>query len=433
MKIFLDTIGCRLNQAEIEIMARQFLSAGHEIVPSAEQADLAVINTCSVTSAAAADSRAAIRRVKRLGAREVVVTGCWATLEPEKAAGLPGVNKVIANLQKENLAVEVLNIPKDTFDLEPIARRPIPGSHRRTRAFIKVQDGCNNACTFCITTIARGTSRSRSINAVISDIESALKGGAKEIVLTGVHLGSWGQDFPIASRLENLIAAILKRTAVPRLRLSSLEPWDLEADFFHLWADSRLCRYLHLPLQSGSASVLKRMARKTTPDSYRILVESARAIIPDMAITTDVIAGFPGETQAEFQETLEYIKSIKFAGGHVFSYSSRPGTAAARMKDQIGFEIRKNRSSTLRELFTAMEHKYQENFLGSVLSVIWEASSKAAEGFQVEGLTDNYIKVTASAPDRKWNEVDEVLLVSIEDNTVKGTIEGSTSNHSILR
>ena len=192
MKIYLDTIGCRLNQAEIEPLARQFRKGGHEIVSSATEADMAVVNTCTVTAQAASDLRAAIRRARRLGAGEVVVTGCWATLEPDQAAELPGVRKIVPNLQKDTLAADLLGLPEEFFDLEPLARVPLPGLHARTRAFIKVQDGCDNACTFCITTVARGASRSWPIDDILMDVSWALDGGTKEIVLTGVHLGSWG-------------------------------------------------------------------------------------------------------------------------------------------------------------------------------------------------------------------------------------------------
>jgi len=423
MKIFLDTIGCRLNQAEIETIARQFRSAGHEIVASAAQADLAVINTCTVTSEAASDSRAAIRRARRLGAGEVVATGCWATLEPENAAALPGVHWVIPNRQKDTLAAQILGMPQEFFDLEPVARRPLPGLHQRTRAFIKVQDGCNNACTFCITTVARGAGRSRSVEEVLADIRSVLAGGAREIVLTGVHLGSWGQDFDGSHGLVELISTILERTSVPRLRLSSLEPWDLDSDFFALWSDRRLCRHLHLPLQSGSSSVLKRMRRKITPSSFAALVDSARTLIPEVAITTDVIVGFPGETQAEFGETADFVKSISFAGGHVFTYSPRPGTSAARMKDQVPYEIRKERNAHLRNILAEAERAYKFRFIGKTLPVLWEAAAKGADvGFQLEGLTDNYLRVTAEAPAPRWNELDEVEIKCSGDTGLAGNI-----------
>jgi len=238
MKIYLETIGCRLNQAEIESMARQFRVAGHEIVASPEQADMAVVNTCAVTNNAAADSRSKIRLIARAGVNEIIATGCWSTLQPREAAGLPNVLHVIPNHRKDHLVAETLNLEPSTlethsFDLEPILREPLPGLHRRTRAFIKVQDGCDNHCTFCITTIARGEGRSRSVADVILDVQSAINGGTKEVVLTGVHLGSWGQDF--GKHLRDLIQVILRETDIPRLRLSSLEPWDLDADFFSLW------------------------------------------------------------------------------------------------------------------------------------------------------------------------------------------------------
>ncbi len=423
MKIFLDTIGCRLNQAEIETLARQFRAAGHEIVATATEADLAVVNTCTVTSEAASDSRAAIRRARRLGAGEVVVTGCWATLEPDKAAGLPGVRRIVSNPQKDTLAADLLGLPQEFFDLEPLARQPLPGLHARTRAFIKVQDGCDNACTFCITTMARGASRSRSVEDVLADVRSALEGGAKEIVLTGVHLGSWGLDFPTPQRLGDLVSTLLARTSVPRLRLSSLEPWDLEADFFSLWRDERLCRHLHLPLQSGSETVLKRMRRKTTPGSFAALVQSARAAIPEVAITTDIIAGFPGETEAEFSETLEFVKSMNFAGGHVFTYSARPGTPAARMNSQVRHELRKERNAALRAVLEESAHAYRSRFIGHTLPVLWEASSTLTDaGWTLEGLTDNYIRVTAVAPEARWNQIDKVHLVSTDGDGMKGKI-----------
>jgi threonylcarbamoyladenosine tRNA methylthiotransferase MtaB len=423
MKIFLDTIGCRLNQAEVETLARQFRAAGHEIVASAAEADLAVVNTCTVTGQAAADSRSAVRRANRLGAGQVVVTGCWSTLEPEAAAALPGVRRIVPNQKKDTLAADVLGLPQEFFDLEPLSRTPLPGLHARTRAFVKVQDGCDNACTFCITTVARGASRSRPADEIVADVQAALDGGTKEIVLTGVHLGSWGLDLALQQRLADLVSALLAQTSVPRLRLSSLEPWDLEADFFELWKDARLCRHLHLPLQSGSAAVLKRMARKTTPETFAALVAAARSIIPDVAITTDVIVGFPGETEAEFAETLDFVKSIQFAGGHVFTYSARPGTPAARMKGQVPHEVRKERSACLREAFAESAQSYRSRFVGQTLSVLWESTDRLSDaGWQVEGLTDNYLRVTATAPEPRWNKVDEVFLVKNSNEGLNGEI-----------
>ena len=423
MKIFLDTIGCRLNQAEIESLAHQFRAAGHEIVPTAAESDLAVVNTCTVTAEAASDSRAAIRRAKRLGAGDVVVTGCWATLEPEKAAALSGVTRIVPNLRKERLAADLLGLPQEFFELEPIASRPLPGLHQRTRAFIKVQDGCDNACTFCITTLARGASRSRPLDEVVADVNSVLKGGAQEIVLTGVHLGSWGLDFQPARRIPELVSALLARTSVPRLRLSSLEPWDLEVDFFSLWCDPRLCRHLHLPLQSGSSSVLRRMARKATPEGFATLLQSARAAIPEVAITTDIIAGFPGETDEEFTETLEFVQSMNFSGGHVFSYSARPGTPAARMQGQVRREVMRTRSALLRRILAESAEAFHRKFIGKTMPVLWEALSILTdEGWQIEGLTGNYLRVTAIAPEPRWNQIDKVFLRNASAQGLAGEI-----------
>jgi threonylcarbamoyladenosine tRNA methylthiotransferase MtaB len=424
MKIFLDTIGCRLNQAEIESLARQFRQAGHEIVADAGDADLSVINTCTVTTQAASDSRAAIRRARRLGSGEVLVTGCWATLEPDKAVELPGVRKIVPNLQKDALVADLLGLPQDFLDLEPLARQPLPGLHARTRAFIKTQDGCDNACTFCITTVARGPSRSRPVNDILADVRSALDGGTKEIVLTGVHLGSWGRDFPTPQRLADLVSTLLAQTSVVRLRLSSLEPWDLDSDFFALWQDGRLCHHLHLPMQSGSEAVLKRMARKTAPGSFAALVQAARKAIPEVAITTDVIVGFPGETETEFSETVAFIKSMNFAGGHVFTYSARPGTPAARMKAQVRHEIRKERNAVLHALFEETAWSYRQQFVGRMLPVLWESTDLLSElGWQMEGLSDNYIRVKAVAPDPRWNRLDSVELKENGIDGMRGFIQ----------
>lgn len=429
MKIYLDTIGCRLNQAEIEYYARQFRAAGHELVAEAAQADLAVVNTCTVTAAAASDSRQKIRQVARAGAGEIVATGCWASLQPGEAGGLPGVSRVVPNLEKDSLVPSLLGLKVEDFELEPVERLPLPGARLRTRAFIKVQDGCDNRCTFCITTLARGASRSRPLAEILADIRASLhvvEGGeaaAQEIVLTGVHLGSWGQDFASPAHLAGLIRAILDELPVARLRLSSLEPWDLDERFFDLWKDPRLCRHLHLPLQSGSAATLRRMARKTTPAAFDALVAAARSAIPDLAITTDLIVGFPGETEAEFAESLAYVRQAGFAGGHVFPYSARPGTAAARMPGQVKNALRKQRASLLRAVLDESAAAYQAAFIGQVLPVLWEsATGLGPQGWQVSGLTDNYLRVRALAPRRLWNQITPVRLSAAAGGEFIGTL-----------
>ncbi len=421
MKIYLDTVGCRLNQAEIEAMGRGFRAAGHEIVSSAGDADMAVVNTCAVTAEAASDSRGAVRRIARAGVEDITVTGCWATLQGKQAAELPNVRRVVENRRKDRLVSEVLDLPREAFDLEPLARQPLPGLRQRTRAFIKVQDGCNNHCAFCVTTIARGASSSRRAADVIADIRSAAHGGANEVVLTGVHLGSWGHD--LGMKLRDLIEAVLRETGVPRLRLSSLEPWDLDEGFFSLWEDPRLCRHLHLPLQSGCAATLRRMARKTTPASFQELLESARRAIPDVAVTTDIIAGFPGETEAEFAESIDFVQQMDFAGGHAFTYSPRPGTGAARMPDQVPPRVRKERNAAYREAFERAAGNYRRRFIGQRMLALWESTTQVDDsGWQMTGLTDNYLRVTASAPRPIWNEFSNVLLQAAEGDRLTGSI-----------
>jgi threonylcarbamoyladenosine tRNA methylthiotransferase MtaB len=440
MNIYLDSIGCRLNQSEIENYAIQFRAAGHNLVATPDTADLVVLNTCTVTSAAASASRQKIRQVKRAGVDRIVVTGCWSTLNPVAAAALPGVSELVPNQVKDQLVANVLQLPEESFNLEPILRQPIPGARMRTRAFIKVQDGCDNHCTFCITTLARGAGRSRPVEEVLRDIRLATgagdelsqptdKGrgtpmaGAQEVVLTGVHLGSWGQDLNPPQHLSDLIRVILERSGVPRLRLSSLEPWDLDDSFFTLWDSPRLCRHLHLPLQSGSAGVLRRMARKTTPAAFARLVAAARRIIPDIAITTDIIVGFPGESQAEFAESLAFVQSMQFARGHVFTYSSRPGTTAVRMPEQVPHARRKERNAHMRAVLAESEAEYMQRFVGRRLPVLWESTQAyGPQGWELRGLTDNYLRVSTHAPQRLWNRITPVELTSLESDSLYGTI-----------
>jgi threonylcarbamoyladenosine tRNA methylthiotransferase MtaB len=421
-------VGCRLNQSELETFARQFRAAGYTLVETPEGADLVVINTCTVTAAADADSRAKARQAYRAGAKQIALTGCWATLHPREAQALPGVSRVIPNDQKERLVSQLT----ETYDLEPLEREPLPGIRHRTRAFIKVQDGCDNHCTFCVTRLARGVSRSRPIEAVLADIHAALSDGkddpaggsaAKEIVLSGVHLGAWGQDFSPPLHLRHLIQAILQDSDVPRLRLSSLEPWDLDERFFRLWENPRLCRHLHLPLQSGCAATLRRMARKTTPEQYADLVATARALIADVAITTDIIVGFPGEDENEFAQSLAFIQQMAFAGGHVFAFSPRPGTAAARLANPVPPSIRKERSQRVRESLSTAAQAFRQRFLGRTAEVLWETTRGATpQGWMLSGLSDHYLRVRTITPLPLTNQISTVRLMSLIGDEIMGEV-----------
>ncbi len=421
MNIYLDTVGCRLNQAEIERMAGEFRAAGHSIVGSAQEADLVIINTCAVTTAAASDSRQKARQAYRAGAAEVLLTGCLATLEPEQSAQLQGVSRVIGNPEKSRIPAIVLQRPDDVT--ATIARKPLPGPRKRTRAFIKTQDGCDNLCTFCITRIARGKAISVPRERVLQDIRAALEGGVQEIVLSGVHLGSWGSDLGIGETITDLAVYLLANTTMRRLRFSSIEPWDLDERFFSLWEDARVCRHLHLPLQSGSASVLKRMARHTTPEKFRQLVQLAREKIPGVAITTDLIVGFPGETEEEFTESLDFVNEIQFAAGHVFKYSARPGTAAARLPGRIHGSVAQARSRTMRNALALSANAYCMTHIGKEMPVLWESGRKLESGdWLMHGLTDNYLEIDGLAETDRCNKIDRVKIRKLNGDILRAEI-----------
>lgn len=400
MKVYLRMLGCRLNQAEIDAMARQFQILGHEVVTDPVQADQIVVNTCAVTRDASHTSRQLVRQLYHANESAAIsVTGCYAQIEPHMIATLPGVARVVGNAAKDHLVESVTGQSPAPFDAEPLARASDSARAGHTRAFLKVQDGCDNACTFCVTTVARGAGRSRSTQDVLREIRALRMAGYHEIVLTGVHLGSYGHDLGGQQGLHRLVRAILSDTDVPRLRLSSLEPWDLTPDFFDLWQDKRLCRHVHLPLQSGCDSTLRRMARRTTQAQFRDLAHAIRERVPAVAITSDVIVGFPGETDEEFDTSMRFIEAMDFAGLHVFRYSKRPGTPAARMRAHVAEAVKRARSRQMMAHAAAQEQRYAERFVGQTLQVAWEQIAGVTdEGFVNVGYTDNYIRVRCIHP-----------------------------------
>lgn len=421
MKVFLDTVGCRLNQAEIEKYARQFRAAGHQVVSSPGEADLAVLNTCTVTSAAASDSRQKIHQIGRNPGIKIYLTGCLATLDPENLNSFPGVDGCIFNPGKDHLVEEILDLSIDR--LQGVLREPVAGKRQRTRAFIKAQDGCDQHCTYCITRVARGKSRSIPSEIVIEDIIASEEGHVKEVVLCGVQLGSWGRDFSPKKSIVSLLKDVLLKTRIPRIRLSSIEPWDLDEEFFDLWRNPRVCRQLHMPLQSGAQETLRRMGRKNSPADYLQYVMQARQVSPEIAITTDIMVGFPGETDKEFKDSLEFVEDMKFAGGHVFVFSPRSSTPAEKMKDQVPMSIRKNRSQAMRKLLESARNAYRATFLGKDMDVLWETGLATSENkWIMKGLTDNYLKVTCLAGSNRWNELDRVRLLSLTPSEMLGEI-----------
>ncbi len=417
MKVFLDSIGCRLNQSEIERFAALFRAEGHEMVAEAAAADLVVVNTCAVTMAASADSRKRIRGAALAGNARIVATGCFATIDPQAVAKMHAVDLLVPNTEKDQLVSFVLGSPINN-QRNHVPRLPLPGNHKRTRAFIKVQDGCDNYCTFCITRIARGRSRSQSEVEIFEDISSALDGGAKEIVLSGVNLGAWGKDLIPQKSLTYLIKQIVGRFSPPRIRLSSLEPWDLDSEFLDILSLPGFCGHLHIPLQSGSDIVLKKMGRRSSSSDFMLVVNQLRKRYPEIAITTDVIVGFPGETEKEFQISLKFVRSMDFSGGHVFNYSIRPGTAAEKLPDQIQPNIRKKRSLEMRDVITRSAVSYRKEYLGRQLEVLWEKSTQLNNNWIISGLSDNYLRVEAFSRQNLYNVITQVKITDINNLTM---------------
>lgn len=423
MKVHLRMLGCRLNQSEIDMMARQFEQQGHEIVESPDEAEQIIVNTCAVTNEATKSSRKLIRELNRANDQaEISVTGCYAQISPNDIAVIEGVSRVVDNAKKASLVSQITGVETELFDIEPHARDERPGAMGRTRAFIKVQDGCDNACTFCITTVARGDGQSRDADEIINEIHYLHRTGYQEVVLTGVHLGSYGHDAGNRDGLKNLVLRILDETDVPRVRLSSLEPWDLSEGFFDLWQDDRLQPHLHLPLQSGCDSTLKRMRRNTSQAEFRALVHAAREAIPQLNITSDVIVGFPGETEAEWQISRDFIEEMNFGSLHVFRYSVREGTPAARMRGKVRNSLKKERSHYLLNHSAQQENRFAEQFIGQALPVLWEQVTGASDaGFTNVGYTHNYIRVQCVHPRVLTNHITPAIVDTVVDGVAHTT------------
>jgi len=427
MRLYLDSVGCRLNQAEIEELGRQFRMAGHALVGEPSKAEIMVLNTCAVTTKAAADSRWRVRHAHRSNpSLRIVLTGCWGTLEVNQAAALPGVWRVIPNPDKMRLAQDVLAASLDLPPSPAEAQHPLAGVRGRTRAHIGIQEGCDQHCTFCLTRVARGPLRSEPVEHVIERVQRVVEAGAREAVFTGVQLGAYGRDLPGSVDLATLLKEVLERTELPRLRLSSLEPWDVTGDLLALWRDTRICRHLHLPLQSGSAATLRRMARPIDPQHFQALVSRLRAAIPGLAITTDLMVGFPGESEAEFQESLEFVEEIGFTGAHVFTFSARPGTAAARLPGHVPGSVMKERSQRVRQVIARSSRAYCNTIIGSTLAVLWESAVPREDGeWEHIGHADNYLWVGASARQNLRNQVSAVRAEYLAGRGLRGCILSS--------
>jgi threonylcarbamoyladenosine tRNA methylthiotransferase MtaB len=407
--VALDCLGCKLNQAEIQELARQLEAAGYRLVDGDEKADIYVLNTCSVTHIADSKSRQLLRQARRRNpAVRLVAIGCYAQRAPDDLTKIEGVELVLGNDKKMNL-LALLGNPagKD----KAVASGGQPGG--RNRAFIKIQDGCRNFCAYCIVPLVRNKLACVPPEKAVNRIKELAGQGCKEVVLTGTEVGSYNVK---GTDITGLLQRILETTDITRIRLSSLQPHQVTPQLMALWKDARLCPHFHLSLQSGSDTVLKRMKRRYTAADYRRTVELIRANVPDTAITTDVIVGFPGETEAEFKETLDFCREIKFARIHVFPFSARPGTVAADMPDKVADGVKKDRMEKMLALAQTSAHKFREEFLGKKADVLWEKET----GGVWSGLTGNYIKVYMKSQENLANRIVPIKMVKLYRDGVWG-------------
>ena len=483
------TLGCKVNQADSEAIGEQMCAAGFAQRDFGEQADIYIVNTCTVTHLGDRSSRQMISQARRRhpGAL-LVVTGCYAELNPQAVAALPGVDLVAGNRGKDSLVdaieekwqfgaraafeeeaggkmlavqelvaaedgrrVRLLPVlspdsqhigsdavlvgsdaepqPDNLQEVAPFAA--IAGSapataplYTRTRVQMKVQDGCDNRCTYCIVPYVRGASRSRGIASVVEHVQRKARAGFNEVVLTGIHLGDYHPDADGRLDLGDLLEALLGETEIARIRVSSLEPEDFRLEWLELWENPRMCRHLHLPMQSGSDYILRRMARRYDSERYRGIVMTAKQRVPGIAISTDIITGFPGESDEDFEQTYQLAADLCFAKAHVFRFSPRQGTPAARMRGQIKDEVKKARSERLLSLNEQDVRRFREQFLGETVEVLIEACKHG----RWEGLTDNYLRVELEGlpgADRDWqNTLVKAELVKLVDDGVLGVVHG---------
>ena len=419
-----ENFGCRATQADGASIERQLLERGLLRAGSASEAEVVVLNTCTVTASADQDARAAIRRIHRDNPdAQILVTGCYAQRAPLEISALPGVSLVVGNSHKHELASYVSPVSQnsgfvplsqiagesnviigDIFAHTELAAAPVFDGEGfdKTRPNLKMQDGCNNRCSFCIIPYVRGKSRSLKLDQVLREVDALVVKGYREIVLSGINLGRWGRELTPHTNFAAMLRAILERTQVDKLRISSVEPMDWTDEVIELVASSsRICKHAHVPLQSGSDKILRAMHRKYRPWHYADRIERIRRAMPDAAIGADVMVGFPGETDEEFEQTRAFIERLPFTYLHVFTYSSRPGTPSADMAEQVPVQIARERNRILRELIAKKKRAFMESFVGRELEAI---TLTHFDGDYTEALSDNYLKLRLRGqhPSNKW-------------------------------
>ena len=407
------TLGCKVNQYETNAMMQKMIEAGYEVVDFETKADIYIINTCTVTNMADKKSRQMLRRVKEINPEAILVAvGCYAQVAKEKLEQIPEIDLILGINEKNDIVKYVEQASKNTYVSDVLHQTEFLDFGdvtytEKTRAVIKVQDGCNQFCSYCIIPYARGRIRSRKPESVIKEITDVAKEGIKEVVITGIHIASYGKDFNTEYRLIDLLEEIQKVDGIQRIRLGSLEPTLITEEFVtRLKKLSKICDHFHLSLQSGCDETLKRMNRKYTTDQFRHVVELLRNAYPEVHLTTDVIVGFPGETEEEFNKTYEFLKEIKFYKMHVFKYSPRSGTVAPKMPNQIDGNIKEERSNKLIELSDENEKEYNQKYIGKEVEVLLEER----EGEYLKGHTTNYMVVKMKTNGNLENTIQKVVV-----------------------
>ena len=422
------TLGCKLNAYDTEWLREQFETHGYRVVAFGETADVTVVNTCTVTSQGDAQSRQALRRAQRTSPDGVVVAaGCYAQTDPNALMAMPEVGLVVGTAEKSQL-LDLVNGPR------PPGKRFVSRSRAaefhdmdirdfggRARAFVKIQEGCNAFCTFCIVPFARGRSRSRSLESTLRQVKRLADAGYEEVILTGIHVGDYGADLDGVGLLD-MLEAVEEIEGLRRFRISSIEATEITDAMVDFFSTSRkFCRHLHIPLQSGDDGILKAMRRPYTRSDYVALVERLAERIPDIGLGADVMAGFPGETESAFRNTFELIAQSPVAHLHVFPYSPRHGTPAARMAGQIDSQVKKGRAARLRALGDQKAEGFRRRFLGETLEVIFENRRQPDTG-RLQGVSDNYIRVCAPGPDCAMDRVCRVRIDRLEGNQTVGEV-----------
>ena len=422
-RVAISTLGCKTNQFESAAMIEQLTAAGYLVVPFTEPSDIYIVNSCTVTARTDAETRRLIRRARRLNpASRIVATGCYAQVAPGELEKMPELDCVLGNEEKQNISALLESTEHSVSDIAAINRAEplkLTSFAEHTRAFLQIQNGCNSFCSYCIVPYARGRSRSVRTDDILQGIRDLAASGFKEVVLTGIHLGAYGLDLPSPTSLTDLVGRIDAEAIVPRLRIGSIEPNEVTEELLKLMSTSRgICPHLHLPLQSGSDSVLARMGRPYTSGFFRQLMARISVGMPDAFIGADVIAGFPGETEEEFAETVRLCEDLPFSDLHVFPYSSRPGTGAAGMPGHLPARIVTERAARIRSIASLKKKSFLERFVGRELDVLVQGNNDTS-GI-CRGLSRNYISTSFPGETSRVNEEVSVLVTGCSGDVCTG-------------